>query len=503
MLDISNPGVGEVLLMGLSDQAAQYIVPNNPKCEVIPDSNNPTALAGGQSANLTYMLKCNAAFKEEIGAKFSVQVLYADKCGCSTLGDEGREFGESKYCKSTDPLVLLITFKGTGISCTLITADQGYCDDDDPRTEVTELGVCLPKSSSGIAPCVGSECGTDGSLEVDVVMESFSEENVSSEETGVEGGLLVVLNLTGGAEVIETNQSYSLTLDSATTDTLSGEVVETPITLTNPEDVAMNVTITVLDSDGNPTAIQGGTSTIQTTIGAGENVTLFVPVSAPSDFVVTMDVVTTELGAASGTSVQYSLPVNVQIDHHNMGKITCKADYECAPGTHCTFQHCCPVRDVPWFWSYESNSCRADLAVLEVPITFIQLGMGSETLLPIYLKNPYPHVIDVSLQLSGDAMIFADENPLTSESMLVGPTEEKLVLVRLQAKKTGQFSLVVDAKCDRSGCLSEPALVDVFVFTQASLLGDNVRMATAPAFGTVDVAFLFLLGVGYSLRRRR
>ena len=506
ILDVYNPGPGEVPLMGLSDQAERYVVPELPACTITADSDNPISVGPGASANLTFNIKCNVPMKQTISIHFNVTVFYSDKCGCSQFVDGGRQFVD-KYCKATDSWDVVITYKGTGAPCKGKDAKNGYCELDDPRTDANEEGVCLPLSGSGDAPCVGSLCGTVTAIETVDEAEQVPTD-APAEETTI---ILAVTsdptatpdNTTESGEAA-TDEPVVVELDPIEVETLPGQVIYTPITINNPEDESMNITITIMEQ-GKAVVIKGSDTEMMATVKGKETVRFMVPVSAPASFSVSMEAVPAVPVEGEDKRIKYVLPVGVVVDTQNKGKIVCDKGYECVSGTHCSFQHCCPVRDLPWFWSFAANGCSGDLSMLEVPSRNLNLALGTEILLPISVKNPYSHEVEVEVSFSGGGRVMAtlgvEENILAKKVSLL-PGEQRIVLARLLGTKVGRFDLVVETRCDEAGCaLTAPAQVAVLVTTDAALLGEQVEIRTAPGTGAAEVAFLALLSLGYLYRR--
>ena len=508
MLEVENPGPGEVPLMGLSDQAERYIVPELSACKVTGDSDNPTSIGPGSSANLTFKIKCNVPMKQTISIHFNVTVFYSNKCECSQFVDGGRQFVD-KYCKATDSWDVVITYKGTGSPCKVKKGENGYCDLDDPRTADDEEGVCLPLSGSGDAPCIGSLCGSVTAIET---VDETEEEQVPTAPTA-EGTTIVLAvpsedESTSGNEISEegtaTDGPVVVTLDPIEVETLPGEVIYTPITINNPEEETMNIMITIMEQ-GKAVVIKGSDTEMMATVKGKETIRFMVPVSAPASFSVSMEAVPAEPVEGEDKRIQYILPVGVVVDDHNKGKSVCNQGYECVSGTHCSFQHCCPVRDMPWFWSFTASSCSGDLSMLEVPSRNVNLALGTEILLPISVKNPYSHEVEVEVSLGGSGRVMATlgvEENILAKKVTLRPGDQRIVLARVLGTKVGRFDLVVETRCDEAGCaLTAPAQVSVLVTTDASLLGDQVEIRTAPGTGVAEVAFLTLLSLGYLFRR--
>jgi hypothetical protein len=268
--------------------------------------------------------------------------------------------------------------------------------------------------------------------------------------------------------------------------------VLTPIGIANAGTEPVNVTIAVMEG-GRAVALQGSETELKASVNRGKSVVLSLPASGPSTFTVEATVAERAGGARRQ---RYVLPVEVKLDQSARGKTVCANDYECVGGTHCTFQHCCPVRDLPWFWSYEVGACRPDPTVLEVPARSVQLELGTETMLHLFLKNPYTRAVDIEVRLGGEgssmaSLSYGEES--ASELFPLLPGEERIVLARVKGAKAGSHPLVVEARCGEAACaVGEPAVVGVLVYTSSELLGDEVRVKTAP---DLDLAALALLAL--------
>ena len=143
--------------------------------------------------------------------------------------------------------------------------------------------------------------------------------------------------------------------------------------------------------------------------------------------------------------------------------------------------------------------------MLEVPSRNVNLALGTEILLPISVKNPYSHEVEVEVSLGGSGRVMATlgvEENILAKKVTLRPGDQRIVLARVLGTKVGRFDLVVETRCDEAGCaLTAPAQVSVLVTTDASLLGDQVEIRTAPGTGVAEVAFLTLLSLGYLFRR--